>query len=128
VVRVVAFSPDGKIVLTGSWDNTARIWEVGRGKAVGPPLQHQGPVSAVAFSLDGKSVLTASDDRTLRRWEITPPVTGDVEQIKLWTEGLTGMELEKDETVRVLNAPEWENRRQLLRDLGGPPQDPTPKR
>jgi hypothetical protein len=53
----VAFSPDGKTVLT------ARLWEAGTGKPIGAALQHQGVVVAVAFSPDGKTVLTA------RLWE-----------------------------------------------------------
>ncbi|MHC4445238.1 MAG: WD40 repeat domain-containing protein [Planctomycetota bacterium] len=43
-----------KTVLTGSSDKTARFWDVGTDKALGPPLVHQDWVSAVAFSPDGK--------------------------------------------------------------------------
>ena len=68
-VNAVAFSPDGKTVLTGSWDKTARLWEVATGKQLGPNLQHQHAVSAVAFSPDGKTVLTGSYDKTARLWE-----------------------------------------------------------
>jgi len=59
-VVALAYSPDGKVVLTGSKDNTARLWEVATGKPIGAPLQHQVPVRAVAWSPDGKRVLTGS--------------------------------------------------------------------
>ncbi len=61
-VNAVAFSPDGKTVLTGSGDKSAQLWETATGKPLGPPLQHQNTVTAVAFSPDGKTVLTASAD------------------------------------------------------------------
>ncbi|HEV3260899.1 MAG TPA: serine/threonine-protein kinase, partial [Gemmataceae bacterium] len=68
-VQAVAFSPDGKAVLTGSDDNTGRLWNARTGKPLGPPLQHQGSVRAVAFSPDGKTALTGSDDNTARLWD-----------------------------------------------------------
>ncbi len=59
-VWAVAFSPDGKTVLTGNADKTARLWDVATGRPIGLPLTHQSAVDAVAFSPDGKAVLTGS--------------------------------------------------------------------
>ena len=56
----MAFSPDGKTVITGSADKTARFWDAATGRPLGQPLTHQGEVNAVAFSPDGKTVITGS--------------------------------------------------------------------
>jgi WD40 repeat protein len=66
-----AFSPDGKRIVTASWDNTARLWEADTGKPIGEPLTgHAGPVWSAAFSPDGKRIVTASWDKTARLWRI----------------------------------------------------------
>lgn len=65
----VAFSADGKYVLTGSHDKTARLWEAETGKEVRQFVGHSDGLSSVAFSADGKYVLTGSSDKTARLWE-----------------------------------------------------------
>jgi WD40 repeat protein len=67
-VRDAAFSPDGKYVVTGSWDKTARVWETQTGKIVSELGGHEDAVLNVAFSPDGKYVVTASKDKTARVW------------------------------------------------------------
>ncbi len=56
----VAFSPDGKTILTGSCDTTARLWDAATGRPLGRPMEHRAPVWSVAFSPDGKTILTGS--------------------------------------------------------------------
>lgn len=68
-VYTVAFSPDGKKLVSGSRDGTARIWAVATGTLLTPALKHNGEVSSVAFSRDGKRVLTGSHDGTARIWD-----------------------------------------------------------
>src|SRR5262249_60798688 len=58
-VRSVAFSPDGRTVLTGSNDGAAQIWEVASQRPLGEPLRHKGWVQQVVFRPDGDVAITA---------------------------------------------------------------------
>ena len=69
-VRSVAFSPDGQRIVSGSYDNTLRLWDANTGAAIGQPLEgHGGEVLSVAFSPDGQRIVSGSDDNTLRLWD-----------------------------------------------------------
>jgi WD40 repeat protein/tetratricopeptide (TPR) repeat protein len=68
-VMSAAFSPDGRYILTGSWDSTARLWEMDTGREVRKFEPHGGLITDAAFSPDGRYVLTASWDDTVRLWE-----------------------------------------------------------
>lgn len=67
-VYSIAFSPDGRLVLTGSLDKTARVWERdGTPRAV--LLGHEDRIYRASFSPgDGRWLLTASRDGTIRLW------------------------------------------------------------
>jgi len=75
-VASAEYSPDGKYVVTGSWDNTARVWDAATGQVVRrlgrelakPQDEHRGRVNSAMFSPDGLMVLTASEDGTAKLW------------------------------------------------------------
>jgi WD40 repeat protein len=120
-VLAVAFSPDGKAVLTGSADMTARLWDRSTRRQIGPPMHHPDWVRAVAFSPDGKTVMSASGN-FIGRLEVVVPVQGTLEQIALWTQVITSMELGDDGHVRSLDGPARQQRLRQLQELGGPPR------
>jgi WD domain, G-beta repeat len=67
-VTSIAFSPDGSRLVSGSYDNSTRIWDVHDGQNIQTLHGHAATVNAVAFSPDGTGVASASDDATIVVW------------------------------------------------------------
>ena len=67
-VRSVCVTGNGAHVVTGSGDNTARVWRLDDGAHVRTLEGHSGPVYSVCVTHDGAHVVTGSDDRTVRTW------------------------------------------------------------
>ena len=66
----VVFSPDGKQVVSGSRDQTVRLWDAATGAAQQTLEGHTDSVTSVAFSPDGKQVVSGSGDKTVWLWDV----------------------------------------------------------
>ena len=69
-VNSVVFSPDSKLLASGSHDKTVRLWEVATGKELRRLEGHQGAILALALSPDGKVLASGGEDRTTRLWDM----------------------------------------------------------
>ena len=66
----VAYSPNGRHIISGSSDCTIRIWDAETGAPVDNPLQgNTDSVRSIAYSPDGRHIISGSDDRTIRIWD-----------------------------------------------------------
>ncbi|HEV7899624.1 MAG TPA: AAA family ATPase [Planosporangium sp.] len=118
-ITSVAFSPDGRTLVTASFDTTVRLWDVTNPAAPtarGRPLAgHSAPVWSAAFSPDGHLLATASGDKTIRLWDthdpsrpvpVGSPLAGHTDVVSAVTfspDGRTLASASYDKTVRLWN-------------------------
>ena len=115
----VAFSPDGRTVLTGSADAAT-------GMPVGPPFRHEQAIFRVTFSSDGRSlVVRDAGDASTRLWRLPVDLPNDVARLAAWVQTVTGSELDDEGSLRVLTGAGWHKRRDRLSLLGGSPWPPV---
>lgn len=124
--QAVAFSPDGKALLTGSRASAPRLWNPVTGEPIGEPLAHPGEIRAVAFSADGRFVATASTDKTARLWEVATgkpigkPLTHNhwVQTVAFSPDGKTVLTGSADGTAKLWDAATCEPRGEPLKPPG----------
>jgi WD40 repeat protein len=69
-IRSFAFSPNGRLLASGSYDHTARIWTAATGRLM-HILPHSGYVLAERFSSDGQELVTSSQDGAAYLWNVS---------------------------------------------------------
>jgi WD40 repeat protein/serine/threonine protein kinase len=129
IVASADISPDGTRVVTGSWDRSAKIWDVAAAKAVVRlDGQHTDYINSVCYSPDGARILTASDDGTARLWDAAdgkplPTIfgghAGPVNQACFSPDGSRVLTVSKDKKGIVWNAETGEKLFELAKHNAG---------
>jgi WD40 repeat protein len=123
-VFAVALTPDGTRIVTGSEDNTARLWDAQTGAKLLQFEGHTGSVLAVAVTSDGARIVTGSEDETARVWDATTGAklfeikghTGAVHGAAVTPDGTRIVTGSRDRTARIWDATTGA---ELLRPLKG---------
>ncbi|KAJ6565203.1 hypothetical protein DFH09DRAFT_470836 [Mycena vulgaris] len=111
-VNSVAFSPNGALVVSGSKDETVRIWDVTKGAEAMKMAGHSNWVNSVSFSPDGARVVSGSHDQTVRIWDATTGAqvtkmeghSNSVQAVGFSPDGAHIVSGSQDKTVRIWNA------------------------
>jgi WD40 repeat protein len=69
-VQCVAFTPNGKLLASGSADKTIKVWDVDSGKNLGTLHGSGAPVTSVAFYQGDKGLISVSADHTISIWDL----------------------------------------------------------
>mmetsp|Transcript_26346 Transcript_26346/g.39489 ORF Transcript_26346/g.39489 Transcript_26346/m.39489 type:complete len:546 (-) Transcript_26346:86-1723(-) len=67
----VAFSPQGNLLVSGSFDETVKLWDVRSGECVATLPAHSDPVTGVDFNRDGTCIVSSSHDGLIRIWDVS---------------------------------------------------------
>jgi WD40 repeat protein len=108
-VTGVAITPDGQFAVSGSRDNTLKMWELATGEQVRSLEGHTEDIYCVAITPDGQFAVSGSFDRTLKVWEIATGEqvrsmqghTGGVHCIGITPDGRFAVSGSRDETLKV---------------------------
>src|SRR5438105_3002589 len=113
-VYTVSFSPDGRYVLTGSFDKSLKLWQAATGKEIktfGGQAGHQNLVLAASFSPDGRLIASGSSDNTAKIWDTPFSIpfreyahAAEVNALALSPDGSKLAAAGKDGTVKLFTA------------------------
>ncbi len=73
-VTAIGFSPDGKLLVSGSDDKTVRIFDAASGRAILAMKGHQAGITTVAFAPGGKAIISMDKNKKEIKWN---PATGE---------------------------------------------------
>ena len=122
-VDALAVTSDGQQVISGSRDNTLKVWNLSSGNLLRSLVGHTKPVKSVAVTRDAKWVISGSSDNTIKVWELLSgrllrsleSHMGSVNSIGLTTDGLKAVSGSDDHTIKIWDLVSG----QLLRSVDG---------
>jgi WD40 repeat protein len=108
-VNAIALTPDGKTVISGSRDNTIKIWDLDTGTEKFTLQGHRNSVRAISVTPDGKTVISGSDDNTIKIWDVVTETekftllghSSWVSAISVTPDGKTVISGSDDNTIKI---------------------------
>jgi WD40 repeat protein len=82
-------------VITGSNDQTVRLWDSITYQPIGPPYRLSSKATRVAFSPRDRFIAASGESGEIRVWNIVPPRTETPDRLLLWAQSLTGLTLDR---------------------------------
>ena len=70
LIQSIAFSPNGRLLASGSRDDTIKVWDLAGKRMLRQLEGHRDSVTVVAFSPDGRYLVSGSEDGTLKFWDV----------------------------------------------------------
>ncbi|PWT73841.1 MAG: hypothetical protein C5B46_04910, partial [Proteobacteria bacterium] len=99
IVHWVGYLNSDRLIATNSEKGLILVWDIRTGKRVGPAFEHRADLSTIAVHPEGKYILTGSHGRMAICWRIPEPMEGSLDDIRLWVETMTGMEMRAHDTI-----------------------------
>ena len=108
-VHIVTATPDRQQIISGSWDNTLRIWDLDTGQCLRVLEGHKQNIHSLVISRDGRFAVSGSEDKTIKVWDLPAgrclhTLQGHdswVKSVALTSDGLRVLSGSGDKTLRL---------------------------
>ncbi|HEY9626221.1 MAG TPA: serine/threonine-protein kinase [Coleofasciculaceae cyanobacterium] len=125
-VNALAISPDGKTLVSGSADQTIKIWDWVTGTELRTLAGHTSFINALAIAPDGKTLVSGSADQTIKIWDLTTGKelrtltghTGFVNALNISHDGRTLASGGADQTIKIWDLTTGKELRTLTGHMG----------